>query len=584
MITCTCGFEIHLGTCHISLASELERADAEIVEERKRMATIRKEMKSLGIDGEPSRESLEFMIERRARIAQRLGINETQSKAQVERTSGLTLPDVEIPGPATRNGTYYRVSTTNFTDAVLANIPTQNIYRKGDFIGAISMRPSDIPNMPPLMQWSPLSIEHARHLVDDHVRLRRFAEKDGKDVAVDVPCGTDHAKLVLDAAQRCSSIRTIRSVVRSPVFLPDWTISPPGYSSCGIYYDEPDQLRGFTPRENRALILDMLGDFPFTDEASRQNVLGAILTCMCRPCIRGNVPMHLVMATRPRTGKTKLIERVIGYLILGHGMPAMQFSGSEEERDKRIMSALIRGKDIVHLDNLRAYMDSAALASLLTAEVYSGRILGASQDVDLPNTLILFASGNNIRATGEIVDRCVPIMLQPRDSRPDLRTDFKHDPIEPWMEANRKAILEAFAWEVLNWVANGRQPGTSRLGGFEDWCRIIGGIVGGEHLANRNAFRKRTDRSGVEMDEFIDAWWGRRNSQHMTSSEMLVLADEMNLFEDITSRQSTDRGRAAAFSRKVLVPHRDTPMSHGIIRAVEIHGLTRWRIEPQEVG
>lgn len=56
------------------------------------------------------------------------------------------------------------------------------------------------------------------------------------------------------------------------------------------------------------IILDLIADFPFVDEASRANAIATMLTPICRPAIKGATPLALFDATTLGTGKTLLSE------------------------------------------------------------------------------------------------------------------------------------------------------------------------------------------------------------------------------------------------------------------------------------
>ena len=75
-------------------------------------------------------------------------------------------------------------------------------------------------------------------------------------------------------------------------------------------YPLPDGEEG--KRFVREYLEDLVADFPFADAASRQNLFGLLLTPIVRPALDGNVPIHLAEAALERTGKTKLLEHVVG--------------------------------------------------------------------------------------------------------------------------------------------------------------------------------------------------------------------------------------------------------------------------------
>ena len=58
--------------------------------------------------------------------------------------------------------------------------------------------------------------------------------------------------------------------------------------------------------EARELVLEMIKDFPFADQSSLANALGLALTPIVRRTISGTVPMALINAPQPGTGRPYL--------------------------------------------------------------------------------------------------------------------------------------------------------------------------------------------------------------------------------------------------------------------------------------
>ena len=63
-------------------------------------------------------------------------------------------------------------------------------------------------------------------------------------------------------------------------------------------------------------LLEAICDFPFVEDADRANALGLLITLPLRPAIPGNVPMAVITAPAPGTGKSLLQDTVA---IIGTG-------------------------------------------------------------------------------------------------------------------------------------------------------------------------------------------------------------------------------------------------------------------------
>lgn len=499
-------------------------------------------------------------------------------EARGEPTPRTDTP-ILIPGPhVDADGAYTEQTSGMFANAVLAALPDDALYRK-------SYIPGEILGSPGKRRWIEMSPDAARLLIDSHVRLCAWQGKETK-VLTYKPCSRDHACLTLAAARGAECIRELTLLVAYPAYGPGFIRLAPGWHE-GLYYDEPPDLEGLTPDMDiesiRGVLEELVIDFPFRDEASRQNFFGLLLTPLIAPACEGNRPMHLLLSPLERTGKTKLAEDVFGGVILGRPTPALQIAGHEEERDKRVLSLLLLGETLIHLDNLPPTVASAALASLLTATTYQGRLLGASRIVSLGNALTVVGSGNNTECSGEIAKRSVPIMLEPRTAHPEARTDFRHPDLRAHVRRNRRRILAALLGMIETWRSNGCPRDTGRMGGFETWSEAIGGIMrcSGFSLWRSNAadWARQADAYGQDMAVLVDSWAQLHGTARLTPAEVCRLAGECNVFGAEMERR-TERGQVTCMGT-ILRRHAGRPVGQWIIRRVDARNGAEYYLEAQ---
>jgi hypothetical protein len=478
------------------------------------------------------------------------------------------LETVLIPGAhRTDAGVYIEQSHATFASQVLAQLPEDAIYRK-------SRLPGEIPTASPgAHHWMELTEHRARILVDGHVRLAAWYTRRGGDGQVQVykPCTRDLAAVVLAGTRSAPGIRDLTRLVSYPIYGPGFRRAEPGWRA-GIYYDPPPALDGLEPERDletiRRVLEELVCDFPFKDEASRQNFYGLLLTPIIAPAIDGNRPLHLIVSPLERTGKTKLAEEVFGGVILGRQTPAMQLTERDEERDKRILALLLQGETLVHLDNLPNKVDSGALAALLTATTYQGRLLGSTRMLSLDNNLTLVGSGNNVQCSGEIAKRTVPIVLQPRKSHPEARRDFRYPNLRAHVSATRCEALGALLGMVENWLAQGQPEYTNRMGGFEGWSEAVGGILRANGFnrwrSNEGEWRRASDTKGEELDTFVRAWFARHGTGAVNIGSLLQLARDEGVFGWVFDKP-TSRGVSTAFGA-LLRRYVDAPVADWIIQ------------------
>lgn len=475
----------------------------------------------------------QFDVEARLfEAATQVGLGELESRATIHSgiRAGMASPRkgapeyVLCPGMhLTSAGEYIEQGVAAFTDQTISILPNDLIYRRARI-------PGEITGTPGRRKWNPLSVDRARIMVDDHTALKAWVKSrdDGEQKLVFRYCLKDWGGLVVAGAESHPAVRDIEYVTSFPVFDKNWNLTPPGYQD-GIYYDEPDDIEGIEPERDfetiHRTLYELIIDFPFMSNADRQNYIGLLLTPIVQPAVRGNRPLHIITAPIPRTGKSKLAEDVLGGVLKGQKTPALQITGTDDERDKRITALLLQDETVVHLDNLPPRLDSPALASLLTASVYQSRLLGSSKIISLPNNLTLVGTGNNLECSTEIAKRCVPIRLQPTAPNPERRVNFHFPNLWEHVRGSRRQILSCLLGMVENWKANGRRRGSFRLGGFESWSEAVGGILHengfSDWMKNTDEWLNAADSDSTEMEHFVDLWSEKLGSHWVSVSQIL---------------------------------------------------------------
>lgn len=387
--------------------------------------------------------------------------------------------------------------------------------------------------------------ENDRPAVEDidklslRARLADVAEfssinKEGKHIAQNPPLYL--AENIL--AQGRWDFPPLVGVARSPILRRDGTICvKPGYDADSrLYYCcDPDLIIPPVPenpseQEVRAAkehLLDLIDDFPFPDAAGIPNALAILLSILMRPVITGHVPLAIVDAPAQGTGKTLLVT-VLGIVGVGtvsaESVPDRQ---NDDEWRKKITSLLLKGPPLVLLDNIpdNATIDAAPLAALLTADMWSDRLLSKNDIVELPARSIWVATGNNVRVAGDMPRRCYTIRMDANSERPWTRTRFRHADLQQYALANRGQLLASAFTLIRSWFAAGKpQASVPAFGSFQEWTATIGGVlahVGIEgFLGNYGDVREVQDEDTLQWQAFFAAWWDHFSSRAITVDDM----------------------------------------------------------------
>lgn len=327
-------------------------------------------------------------------------------------------------------------------------------------------------------------------------------------------------------------------VVTAPVVSPNGQARiEPGYDpATALYYHAggPLAIGDTDPTDERlrwaiGLILnDLLGDFPFKDEASRANAVALFILPFARPLIEGCTPLHILNAPTPGTGKTLLARGVT--LPFNPDGPAVMTAGQDEDEwRKRITALLSGGASHLSIDNIKGALTSGSLASALTTPLWTDRILGKSQTITLPNRAVWIATGNNIAVDSELARRSVWIRLDSNTEKPWTRNGFKHPALEEWTQKHRGDLVTVALILIRHWFKSGCPPGRQTVGGFESWARVIGGILDTAgivgFMGNADELYELSDPAAAQWAAFIAEWYQQFGESAVGVKELFRLAD-----------------------------------------------------------
>lgn len=394
--------------------------------------------------------------------------------------------------------------------------------------------------VPPLPVASvPLTVAALARLLAHHAYVYRVKrDKDG--VAKLNPDGTEQREEVSPSPRPLAAVlsqrywpgvRPLYGVVGSPVLRPDGTLlQAAGYDSAtGLYYAPkvavptvPDKPTAKQVKEARTFVLDkLLIDFPFVaGGAERANYIGLLIAQILRPYLRCLTPFGLISATTQSSGKTLLAE-IPGHLF---GQKNLVWrKGDDAELEKSITAALRSVAATMLWDNVQegSAIASPVLAQLMTAPVWSGRVLGSSTTWETPNDRLWLATGNNIRLGGDMATRTVLVRLDPNEPHPDQRDQSKFGipHLDSWLKhpANRVTVLRHLLVLVMDWMAAGAPRSTHTMRQFTTWAAATGGFLahhGIDGFLGNLAEVRAADEENAEWVTFLAKWHALNGTAH----------------------------------------------------------------------
>jgi hypothetical protein len=377
-----------------------------------------------------------------------------------------------------------------------------------------------------------------------------------------------------------------------PVFAPDGTLqTAEGYHAAGKTYRMsrpglkiPDILPAPSAEEietAKNLVLDMISEFPFVDDADRAHAVGLLLLPFVRDLIDGPTPNHLIEAPQAGTGKGLLAD-VLLTPACGKQVSTISEARDDDEWRKRITAQLRSARSVVLLDNVTRPLNSGSLASALTAMVWEDRILGKSENLQIPVRCVWVTTANNPTMTTEIARRCIRIRLDAKVDRPWFRNGFKQKKLRRWALANRGELVGAALTLAQSWVSAGMLPSEAKpLGSYEQWTAVIGGIL--QHvgvpgfLANLHEFYEAADIEGAVWRQIVEAWWEKFGQEKVGVNDLFELVSGIDTLD---LGKGGERSQRIAFGRR-LGQQRDRVIGdHRIVLAGKAKRISQWMLIP----
>lgn len=385
------------------------------------------------------------------------------------------------------------------------------------------------------------------HLIDHLTPVTTKLTKEGDEIE------TPQKKFERDLCQHMIdrtdvNLPPLDYVYRCPVFAGDWEpIGEHGYHETARAWLNTDALEGadlLPLKQAVAIIDDLLSEFPFADAASKSNAVAAMITPFIRPMV-GLMPLFTITAPTEGSGKTLLADIIAR---IGDGTPITKITApsDDDEWRKRITSTLMQAPACILLDNV-VNLDSASLAAVLTARIWTDRLLGSTRNVSIPNNAVWFASGNNPTVSAEMSRRCVPIRLVPDTDNPGARK-FKRD-IERYTDENRALLVSACMTLIYQW-AQTRPTVDVSMGSYQQWATAAASIVHHagytDALSNRGTLRTE---DSAELLSFVEVWSERPDiRRNATASDLERMCEDAEMLAHIRGGSSHRAARAKKLS------------------------------------
>ena len=262
-----------------------------------------------------------------------------------------------------------------------------------------------------------------------------------------------------------------------PLFRPDRTlVTDPGYDRAtglyltrGIaefssYVSSPDEAA--TARAIETCLTPFAG-FEL-QPLGWTAVLAAILTAVTRPVL-DMAPMILVRSPDIGAGKT-LMTTALAVIAQGRLPSTQTMPDSKSELRKRLLSLLLAGTNVIHLDNTDGLLRSDVLSAFATSPLWSDRELGGNcMRQELPNRSMILANGCNANTANGLARRVIPIEIATAD-RGRMHRSYDFCPVARAMSMRDEIIAAALT--LIGAMPHGFTP-AGTVASYGQWDRMV---------------------------------------------------------------------------------------------------------------
>ena len=311
---------------------------------------------------------------------------------------------------------------------------------------------------------------------------------------------------MLAARRREVTVPTLKQASIVPTFTSDGRLlSENGFDEAsGIFLDlavSVDVPRNPTRRQVWSALRQLwtpIAQFPFEAKSDKVHALAMVLEPYMRDMF-GPTPLYFINKPAAGTGASLFLETSL-YPTLGEWPSAQTPPRSDEEMRKTLTACFVEGVRCIYFDNANS-LNSAELASALTAEVYSARILGVSKMLNVPVKVQWVGSGNNTELSGELYRRTVDIRMDAKMANPEDRdvSQFRIKDLKSWVQEHRTEQVRAALTIIQFWVNQGMPHGTGSKASYESWAAKMSGLF--DVIGVRGFLETPRDRRPEDPDE-----------------------------------------------------------------------------------
>ena len=228
-------------------------------------------------------------------------------------------------------------------------------------------------------------------------------------------------------------------------------------------------------------LLGIVDEFEFATPADKSRAIAAILSPALRfgGLLEAHMPLFVVEADASQAGKGFFFELVQGMYSETPSL-VTQRQGGVGGFDESLSQALLYGRPIIQLDNMRGHLGSAYFEAILTCPLntaVSARVPYRGEVQVRPDRFIFQLTSNGFECTRDLANRSCIIRIRKRHEFAFRR--YPEGNLLDHIQANQGRHLGAVYSVVAQWLVRGN-PSSEDLRGegrFRKWAQAMDWII-----------------------------------------------------------------------------------------------------------
>ena len=288
-----------------------------------------------------------------------------------------------------------------------------------------------------------------------------------------------HLNTMLRSSAFLDEFKLVDRVTATPVYLPDFTLTEPGYHDGGpghriLYTGGPTAVKKGLDRTTA--FLDVMS---FASEADRTNAVAAALTVLLRNHWPGGKPIVLATATKSHSGKDTMILFASGQ----SRQCSISYQATDWALERAFVGAIYQDPEIgvmvienARLDRRDRRISSAFVERFATDPEPLLFSTGTGPPARRRNDIVIAISTNYGSVSEDILNRSLPIHLNPVGDVSERVSPIGNPKLE-YLPAHRDEIAAELREMIERWKSAGRPLDKAVRHPFSLWAETVGGIL-----------------------------------------------------------------------------------------------------------